>query len=128
MEAERKRAAEQMDMIGKRQQLLDKEIEDVAKLMSNLSVEPETKEEDLEEADADMSAAAGAAAAELQMIGDHELEMRRWLGRKRKPDSVVDLTAEEMVQVNAEADALQALQQQKRRKIEADLAAHSQSA
>ncbi len=81
-----------MEMIGKRQQLLDKEIEDVAKLRSILSVEPETKEEEgFEEADADMSAAAGAAAAELQMMATRELEMRLWLGRQRKPDSAIDL-------------------------------------
>ena len=129
LEAERKRAAEQMDMIGQRQQLLDKEIEDVAKLRSNLSVETEPKEEeDSEEADADMTATAGAAAAEIEVLAARELEMRRWHGSKRKPDSVVDLTAEELVQMYAEANTLQVLQQQKRRKIEADLAAHSQIA
>ena len=44
LDAERKSAAEQMELIEKRQQLLEKEIEDVAKLRSNLSVETEPKE------------------------------------------------------------------------------------
>ena len=122
MVEERRRAAEQSELICKRQQILDKEIEKLALLKANLCAETGSMDRDdlsdLSPMDAmsfsepDKEVTATTTLAEIQRLEARELEVQRWIGNKRKPDSVTDLTTLELTVLKKEADRLQGLQRQ----------------
>jgi hypothetical protein len=114
LDEEKGKLADITTWIGLHQAALDKEYENIARMRTSIGAEAETRWEDPSENAEAGDSSMGMAQAELASLEARELELRR----KRQG---VDLSAAERTQLDADADRLQQLQSQKRRRIEAEI-------